>query len=503
MSKRSGQPDILFILTDQWNPRMLGCYGDDKVRTPNIDQLAAEGMRFDAAYTQSPVCMPSRVSLASSQYPHNHGLWSNMTGFRFPAERITIHRDVKNAGYFTAKVGKFHYEEPGMHHDDPDAWYRSLGLDHACELPEPYGTPWYVNPYSEHLKSKGLLRGFLDDLCRRFESGDATVVGPAPIPPEDHADSFVAQNAIKAIDACPEGKPLNLCVSFPGPHSPFDAPGEYATMFAPEDMVLAPNVPETIRQGDHCYDRNHIRRAQANYYGKIKLIDDAIGAIIGKLIERGNWNNTFVVFTADHGDNLGAHGRFFKGTFNDESVRLPLILRWPGHIPEGGATDALAQLIDINPTLVDAAGGKQSPHKCGNSLMPLATGSEDRVHDCIFSEIGNSGHRNYMVRDPQYKWFRRSGEEHLYDLRNDPYELNNLIDDPEHHSDASGLRARLGEFLMESQVNFADTYVSLFGRINRELNPGETIGSMLRKRFEKIHFQGNQSRNVSGKNREA
>ena len=482
------KPDILLILTDQWNPRMLGCYGDDKVQTPNIDALAVDGLRFDAAYTQSPVCMPARVSLASSQYPHNHGLWSNMTGFRFPAERITIHRDLRNAGYFTSKVGKFHYEDPGTPHEDIYAWYRSLGLDHACELPTPYSTPWRVTPYSEHLKSKGLLRGYLDDLCRRFELGDATVIGPAPIPPEDHPDSNVAQHALEAIDACPEGKPLSLCVSFPGPHSPFDAPGEYATMFDPQDMVLPPNVPETTRQGEHRYDRDHIRRAQANYYGKIKLIDDWIGKIVAKLKERGNWDRTLVIFTADHGENLGTHGRFFKGTFNDESVRVPLILRWPGHIPEDAATDALAQLIDINPTLVEAAGGRQSPQKFGRSIMPVATRREERIHDCVFSEIGNSGLRNYMVRDPRYKWYRHRGKEHLYDMRDDPYELCNLIDDPKHRDDALRLRARLGQFLMESQVNFADTYVSLFGRIQKQFEPGETIGSMLRKQFEQIHF---------------
>ena len=344
------KPDILLILTDQWNPRMLGCYGDDQVQTPNI--------------------------------------------------------------------------------------------------------------------------------------------GPAPIPPEDHPDSNVAQHALEAIDACPEGKPLNLCVSFPGPHSPFDAPGEYATMFDPQDMVLPPNVPETTRQGEHRYDRDHIRRAQANYYGKIKLIDDWIGKIVAKLKERGNWDRTLVIFTADHGENLGTHGRFFKGTFNDESVRVPLILRWPGHIPEDAATDALAQLIDINPTLVEAAGGRQSPQKFGRSIMPVATRREERIHDCVFSEIGDSGLRNYMVRDPRYKWYRLRGEEHLYDMHDDPYELCNLIDDPKHRDDALRLRARLGQFLMESQVNFADTYVSLFGRIQKQFEPGETIGSMLRKQFAQIQLDG-------------
>ena len=486
----SEKPDMLLILVDQWNPRMLGCAGHPQVQTPNVDRLASEGVRFDCAYTQSPVCMPARVSLASAQYPHNHGLWSNMTEYRFPASRLVLFRDLRNAGYETAKIGKFHYEEPGMPHDDISAWYDSLGIDHPCELPEPYGAPWYRNEYSEFLKGKGLLETYLDDLCDRFDAGDATVVRPAPLPPNDHPDSYVARRVIEIIDRCHADRPLFLCVSFPGPHSPFDAPGEYARLFDPEEMELPPNVPEIVTQGKHRYDRAHIRRAQASYFGRIRMIDDRIGDIISRLKLRGKWDDTLVIFAADHGENLGAHGRFFKGTFNYESAGIPLILRWPLLARPGTASQAPVQLIDIYRTLLDAAGLEPTPTTFGASLLPIASGRAETTHEAVFSEIApsRSGHFNYMVRTQRYLWYRNHRAESLFDMQEDPYEMTDLAGDRSHRQTVCEMRERLHAFLEETQVNDAATYVSLFGRIERDLPSGESIGNYLRSKFQEIHF---------------
>lgn len=220
------RPDIIVFLTDQWNPRMLGCGGDAVISTPNIDRLAADGTRFPNSYTTSPVCMPARCSLASGRYPHNTGLWFNMTNYCFPAQPLSLFRQMKAAGYSTAQIGKYHYSDihsvSGPQVAPPPAeWFDSIAVDHVQELPEPYAVPWARNEYSEYLKAKGLLKPYLDDLRLRYTEGDCNIVAPAPIPAEDHPDAYAARQAIDYIKAHPADEPMFLVVSFPGPHSDF------------------------------------------------------------------------------------------------------------------------------------------------------------------------------------------------------------------------------------------------------------------------------------------
>ncbi|MCF7853934.1 MAG: sulfatase-like hydrolase/transferase [Candidatus Pacebacteria bacterium] len=507
--KKDRPSDVIIFLTDQWNPRMLGCAGDRVIQTPNVDRLAAEGTRFPNSYSTSPVCMPARCALASGRYPHNTGLWWNMTRYCFPAHHLSIFRQMKDAGYSTAQIGKYHYSDlhsltEGQLHIRPDNWLSDIALDHPQELPSPYATPWKQTEYSEHLKCKGLLRPYLDDLRHRFVTGDFRVVGPAPIPPEDHPDAYIARQAIEYINRHPPDQPMFLIVSLPGPHSPFDAPGEYADMFRPEDMRLAPNVPETVKG---C-DRDHIRRTQANYYGKIKLLDDWIGRLIDAQRARGKWNNTLAVFTADHGEYMGSHGNFGKCGFWEESAGIPLIVRWPGHstgkmpvphpsagdadgiIQRGNTVDALVELIDVYATVIDAAGGKPARDTFGRSLMPFMRNPDAPFRDVAVSEIGHRGHLNYMVRDPRCKWFVSGGREHLFDLHNDPFEMTDLIDDPQHKDTADRLKDRLRQHLMQTQINDAATYQSLFERIGK-LTSMDRLDEFLEQRFEAIHFEDN------------
>lgn len=455
-----------------------------QVRTPNIDVLALEGVRFSAAYTQSPVCMPARCSLASGLYPHNHGFWMNFTGRLFPAEQITMFRDIRNAGYSTAKIGKYHFHslEWGEDYKDYKDYYDGMGLDWAEELPTPYMGPFLKNEYTEHLKIKGLLDGYIRDIARRFEKGDTDVVAPSPLPPDDHPDGYVAGKAVEYIKNCPTDKPMFLCVSFPGPHSPFDAPGDYATMFDPGDIELLPNVPEKIRR----HDQEHLRKIQANYFGKIAHLDDRVGQLVDAMKRRGTWDNTQAIFAADHGDYMGSHGRFGKGGFHDESARVPLIMRWPGRIPGGRTTDALAELIDVYPTIIDASGGTVTPHRFGTSLLPVVTDGKD-VHDAVFSEIGHGEHFNYMVRTEQYKWFVHGGREALFDMQQDPYELRNLIESESHRDVAAEMKARLRDFLMQTQVNFAADYKNLFTRIGLLAPTPGGMAERLEEMFRQVH----------------
>jgi len=487
-------PDIIIFLTDQWNSRMLGCAGDEVVQTPAIDRLAVEGTRFVHSYTTSPVCMPARCSLASGRYPHNLGLWFNMTDYCCPPHHLSLFRQTKAAGYSTAQIGKFHYSSihslsspPSAF--KPDGWHEMIAMDHAQQLPEPYAVPWERSEYTEHLKRKGLLRPYLDDLRRRYCEGDHAVIAPAPVPPEDHPDGYIGQQAEKYVQNHPVDTPMFLVVSFPGPHSPFDAPGAYAELFHPEDMALAANVPETVL---HQYGSDHVRHAQANYYGKIKLIDDCIGRIIDVQRQRGKWDETLAVFTADHGEYMGSHGRFSKCGFHEESARIPLIVRWPAAgdmtgAHRGNSVDALVELIDVYATAIDAAGGDPGPDTFGRSLLPFARDPQTEFRTHVLSEIGNRGNLNYMVRDARFKWFVSNGREHLFDLRNDPFEMTDLVNDPQSRPTIRDLKDQLRDILMQTQLNDAATYQSLFQRIGQVTSP-EGLDRFLDNRFDEIHF---------------
>lgn len=477
------KPDIVIFMTDQWNARCLGYLGTPSVQTPNIDKLAEEGTAFSAAYTASPVCQPARASFSSGLYPHNHGFWSNYTGRRFPAEEMTMFRDLGGAGYRTAWIGKMHFfnHEFGGHYEDSREYYDQLGMDCAWELPTPFMGPMLRNEYTDHLKEKGLLKDYIKDISRRYEQGQFDTVDPNPLPPDDQSDGYIGIKAVEYVRGCPTDKPMFLCVSFPGPHTPFDAPGKYGAMFNPAKMVLDESVPTEIA--------TQARELQANYYGKLAHLDDRIGDLVAALQERGNWANTVAVFTADHGEYLGRHNKWGKGSFHEESARIPMVFRWPGKFQEGVKTEALVEWLDVYPTLVEVAGGEMSPHRFGASLVPLLTGEEASAHDAVFSEIqGKDDKGDFMVRAPDFKWFVRSGVEHLFDMRSDPYELNNLADDPNYQGKVVELKLRLLEFLRATQVNYSAGYRNLFNRLGFDSADREGMAERLEALFTELHF---------------
>ena len=296
-------PDIIFICSDQWNARYLRCAGHPQVQTPHLDALAAEGCIFDAAYTPSPVCMPARASLASGLYPHAHGFFCNYTGKLFPPEQVTLFRCLQEAGYTTAKIGKYHYFslEWGQDYEDYRDYYDQLGLDWAEETSTPFQGPFLNTGYSRLLKKEGLLDTFITDIGDRYVDGQYTPL-PSPLPPDMTPDGYVCRQTLAYLDRAPTDKPLFLFASFPGPHTPLDAPGKYAKMYDPADIVL----PENYNEKRCKYGRQAIAEMTAQYMGKITHFDDRIGEIIAALKKRGNWENTVIVFTSDHGE---THGR--------------------------------------------------------------------------------------------------------------------------------------------------------------------------------------------------
>jgi len=436
------RPNILILMTDQQRADCLSCAGHPQIRTPNMDRIAKEGVRFSQASTVSPVCMPARASFVNSLYPHNHGMWSNRGCM--PAHDETFFHHLKEGGYYTSYVGKSHYYSPrGGHMREFEGYMHARGLDYVHETTGPLATQRIKSYMTDELEREGLYEVFKEDYADRVNKRKENpfLVRPSPLPVDLFLDSYVGRQAVEFIDGYSQKEPLCLFVGFPGPHEPWDAPGEYATMYdeakTPEPVPweeVGDDVPEEIRRMEDFQpmpastDEN-IRRVRANYYGKISLIDHWIGRILDALEDKNMMDDTMVVFWSDHGDMLGDHRRVFKSTFYESSMRVPLILRWPGHFEEGAVSDTLAEIIDVFPTLLDALDMEPSHRALGRSLMPVLKDPKAPFRDAQLSEILHAGERRICIRTRACKYaVRENGDGFmLFDLERDPQELHNLI----------------------------------------------------------------------------
>lgn len=453
----TAKPDVLVVLCDQWSPRYLS-WDNPQVHTPHLDAIAREGMIFDACYVTSPVCMPSRTSLVTGLYPHNagHSVWGNVNGWHVDAEAAPMFRDIRAAGYTTAQIGKLHwFSGPTWRRefDKVEDYHQALGLDYVVDVSGPPSADGGGDAYSRYLRERGLLKKTADDLHERYVKWEfeprASVVATA-----DYHDVFVTDKAVEFVGRQPADKPLCLVVSLHSPHPPLDAPGDYATMYDPQTLKLPANVPEIFVRESHEIEPAELRRMLANYLGKISLADAQIGKLVAAMKKRGTWDNTLFVFTADHGEMMGAHGSLTKGRFYEESVRVPLVMRMPGTV-KAGRTAALAQMMDVYPTIVEAVDGDYSPGRFAVSQWPVATAHSKQVRSAVLSEISKGPHQQLMARDARYKWWIQDEEEYLFDLETDPLERDNLAGRSEHAETQNRLRNVALTQLRTAQTNLA------------------------------------------------
>ena len=467
---QSQQPDILIVLCDDFNPFYTGYAGDPDVRTPNLDTLARDSGVFSRCYSASAVCMPARTSLITGLYPHNTGCWGNASEL-FVSPRLTsMFGDFKQAGYTNAMIGKTHWFAGSGFKDQfasKKEYFAGIGIDYFRDIPTTFGSRSGSGLYQDYLRKIGLFQQQANDLSERLRVNQY-VARPSLLAPEQTCDSMMTDLAIEYLNAAPKTQPFAMMVGFSNPHSPFDPSGRYATMYDPITLTLRPNVRSFKKYGTD-YSRFEIRKARAAYLGKITFLDNLLGRIVEALKKRGTWDNTILVFTADHGMTIGEHGNIAKGQFWEEVSRVPMLMRIPGLTDGGRKTAALAQLIDLYPTLIDAVGARASPHIRGRSLLPALRDGATKtpVRDTAFCEIHHDGSLDYMVRSERYKWFIERGEEHLYDLDSDPYEQTNLIRSTDHREVAEEMRDRLRQFLMTEQLNHAQGYVPLVDRVRR------------------------------------
>ncbi|MFI7062483.1 sulfatase-like hydrolase/transferase [Kribbella sp. NPDC050124] len=464
------RPNILILCTDQQRFDALGAAGNPHIRTPNLDRLAAEGAMFTNCYVQAPVCGPSRASLMTSRYLHNHGLWANGVDIS-PAERVFT-RDLADAGYDCGLVGKFHLGAAAGGRVEPriDDGFRVFRWAH-----DPY-LPCEQNHYHRWLDANfpGLLEKTLAEGNGAFDR----------LPTESHYSHWIGDETIDFLrDAARADTPFCFVANFFDPHHGFGAPAEYRELYDPDSLPapigdeqeLAGKPPiyteasiksyAGMSPGFRDFTAAEIQEIKAQYYAMVTLVDDEVGRILAALDDEGLAGNTVVIFTSDHGELLGDHQLLLKGPMMfDCSIRVPLLVRWPGQVERGQVRDELVEWIDLAPTVLAAAGADGLPAAQGRSLLPLITGrTDDWVRrDWVLSEYRNSGSpydppvHTTMLRHGHHKLVVHHGapasgrprDGELYDLDADPSELVNLW----HDAACTALRTTLQEFLLDALV---------------------------------------------------
>ncbi len=451
-------PNILFLMTDQQRWDAMGCSGD-WVQTPNLDRIASEGVRFTNCVTTSPVCIPTRLSLATGLYPHNTHVWNNMN-HQMPPETPTWMQAVRGAGYRTSLFGKTHLHPHAGDLREREDLMNAYGLDDVNEIGGPRASAKVLSHMTAAWEEKGLWDAYQADYRERF-STKPYLVRPSTLGLEDYADVYVGQQAKQYLQDYEREEPWCCWVSFGGPHEPWDTPEPYASMYNPEDMPPAiprPSAGERplghldrlLQQLNPTFEAGEIGRLRANYAGNVTLIDDQIGEILGAIEARGELENTIIVHTSDHGEMNGDYGLIYKSNFLNGAVRIPLLVRTPDGTNAGSICDSPVEWIDIGPTLVELAGGELEHRQFGKSLRPVLTEPEVSHREFAISEIEGE----IMLLNREWKAaLNADGEVYLlFDVQNDPNEIQNLAGSPEVAAVETALRLQILERFMQTQL---------------------------------------------------
>lgn len=444
-------PNILWICTDQQRYDTIGALGNPYVSTPNIDSLVAEGVAFTHAYCQSPICTPSRASFLTGMYPSAVHVNGNGNDY-FPNTFPLVTRTLADIGYDCGLIGKLHLAS-AFRRIEPrtDDGYRYWQYSHAPRDDWKEG-----HDYADWVRSNGYVLGELTQ-------------NPEGVPAELHQTTWCAEKTIEFIRE-KRDEPWLVSVNIYDPHPPFNPPQTYRELFNPADMpeplfkesdldqqnrLSKIDFQSKVQTPDELDIRNPIlaqsprnttkpelvgkrdtKTLKVAYYAMIKLIDDQLGRILEALDETGQRDNTVIIFTSDHGEMLGDHGLIQKGCrFYEGLVRVPLIFSWKGNFESGLISDALVELVDKTPTLLELVGLTVPEGIHGSSLLPILRGEADANHHrefvrCEYYDALDQRDHSYatMYRDKRYKLVVYHGHEEgeLYDLVDDPDEFNNL-----------------------------------------------------------------------------
>ena len=457
------KPNLLLLMTDQQRFDALGCVDDPWVRTPNLDRLAAEGVRFTNCVTTSPVCIPARLSLATGRYPHNTWVWDNQ-GHTLDPATPTWMQAVRAAGYRTSLFGKTH-----LHPHDGDLRERedlmhAYGLDDVDEIGGPRASARVLSHMTAGWQEKGLWEAYRQDIADRFAS-KPHVARPSPLPFDEYADVYVGRRAQEYLRAYDRPEPWCCWVSFGGPHEPWDTPEPHASLYDPAAMPAPAPLPDWAQDAacprgylhERLADPPHLAPGdtgamRANYAGNVTLIDEQIGGVLAAIEARGELDNTVILFTSDHGELNGDFGLIYKSCLLDGAVRVPFLVRTPATAAAGGAvTDTPVEWIDVGATLADAAGAHLEHEQFARSCLPTVADPQRPHRTEAISE--HQGEVLYLDEDWKGVVNRRGQVYLLFDRRADPLEQDNLAGTGRADDVAERIRLRLLERLVESQVH--------------------------------------------------
>jgi arylsulfatase A-like enzyme len=441
------RPNVLFIVADDLN-RMLGCYGDPLAKTPNLDRLAARGVRFERASCTFPLCGPSRNSFLTGLYPNATGIFTNAQIFRQSIpDHVSLPQAFRLSGYFAGRIGKlYHYNVPRSvgtdGHDDPASWELELnpaGCDRLEEEPAIFslkpgqfgGTlSWYASPKSD----------------------------------AHHTDGMIARDAAWVLERCARdrSRPFFLAVGFFRPHTPYVAPREpYFDWHPEETMPVVTGVEEDQRDlpgpalGSFKKEQERLtddlrRQCRQAYSASISFMDAQVGHVLDALERLGLADETVIVFTSDHGYHMGEHGLWQKMSLFEESAGVPLVIVAPGVTPPGGVAAAPVSQVDLYPTLAELCDVPAPKNLQGQSLVPILRDPSRDGRGWALTQVTRRGKGGpffgYSLSTRRHRYTEwdegRAGRE-LYDHQTDPRELTNRADSP----DQAGIVAALSEQL--------------------------------------------------------
>ncbi len=446
--------NLLFILSDEHRRDITGCHGNGLVKTPHLDALAARGVRFDNAYCNCPICVPSRASLATGRYVHDVRCWDNAHPYD-GAVRGWGHQLIE-AGHDVAAVGKLHYRTV----DDQTGFSEEINTLHVVD-----GVGDLLGMLRHELPERPNVRKLAEDAGR----GESTYTR------YDRSIVDGAKAWLEARASHPSDQPWLLFVGFVLPHFPLVAPPEFFDLY-PLDQVPLPRflgpderpthpVLQALRSCmnyEDYFDEERIRTAIAAYYGMVSFLDFNIGQLLRVLDDTGLAADTRVIYTSDHGDNLGNRGFWGKSLMYEEAVGVPLIMAGDD-VPVGKAVATPVSLVDLHPTFIEALGEQPTVEERalpGRSLLELARREDpERV---VFSEYHAVGATAgmYMVRKGRWKYVHYVGHRpQLFDLEADPHEGTDLGESSAHAAVRAELEAELREIVDPDAVNgqaFAD-----------------------------------------------
>ncbi len=468
MSGAPDRPNVLLIQADQFRWDCLGAAGHPDVRTPQLDRLAADGVRYSDAYCPLPICTPSRYSLLTGLHPRQHAGWTNHCTLAPVLD--TFPRALRRAGYRTAGVGKMHFTPT----------YLDVGYDRLA-LAEQHGPGRYDDDYHRELRAAGLapVLDLLDQEEHLRPLAPASYwadygTGRSDLPEEWHSTTWIGERALDELagwSGAADGEGRLLHVSFVKPHHPFDPPAPWDELYDPDALTLPPGWTERVPTVDLPYESGYfdygdglnepvLRRVMAHYYASITQLDHQVGRLLDRLRDQGLYDDTLIIFTADHGEYLGFHHLLLKnGPMYDPLVKVPLLVKFPtapsgaggraGAPPRprarrGETSEALVSLVDLAPTILSACGADPLTTAPPGLGLDLTDPDADRA--CLFAENRTFGPMA-MARTRTHKLLLNGehdgARDALFDLVADPQELDNRIDDPGSAEVLGELRAAL------------------------------------------------------------